>query len=243
MSGPSSPHRAVPQNTFQHWKPSIILVCSSLLMLTWKYFASPPVLCKQLTAVPAGTLITVAPETAAAWVHCAAGFLLLGVIPACIVRFVFGERLRDYGIQWGNWRTWRSMALLTPCFALGGYVSSLNPSLRAAYPLDPNANRSLLDFSIHALFYFLFYLGWEFHFRGFLQFGLRDLLGDRNSVLLQTMASSLLHIGKPAVESFSSILGGILWGLIAFRTNSILSGLIQHYSLGIALDAGIVMKG
>ena len=32
------------------------------------------------------------------------------------------------------------------------------------------------------------------------------------------------------------IAGGILWGLLAFRTRSLLSGLMQHFLLGLAVD-------
>jgi hypothetical protein len=60
-------------------------------------------------------------------------------------------------------------------------------------------------------------------------------MGDASAVLVQVMASTLLHIGKPAAEVYASILGGMLWGLFAFRTKSLLSGLSQHYGLGLAL--------
>jgi len=53
------------------------------------------------------------------------------------------------------------------------------------------------------------------------------------------LASALVHIGSPAVETFGSILGGLLWGVLALYTRSLLSGLGQHYLLGLALDAFI----
>ena len=87
--------------------------------------------------------------------------------------------------------------------------------------------------------YGLFYMGWEFYFRGFLLFGLRDSLGAVNAVLVQTLASALLHIGSPAAESFGAVLAGLLWGVLALQTRSLLSGLGQHFLLGIALDAFI----
>ena len=50
------------------------------------------------------------------------------------------------------------------------------------------------------------------------------------------MASTLLHIGKPAVETYSAIAGGIVWGIVAYRTRSLLAGLLLHFLLGISLD-------
>jgi membrane protease YdiL (CAAX protease family) len=50
------------------------------------------------------------------------------------------------------------------------------------------------------------------------------------------LASSLAHIGDPAAESFAAIVAGLLWGVVALRTRSLLSGTLQHAVLGIALD-------
>jgi membrane protease YdiL (CAAX protease family) len=54
------------------------------------------------------------------------------------------------------------------------------------------------------------------------------------------MASCLVHIGKPAAETYSSILGGLMWGVLAFRSRSIVYGLVIHWLLGVALDLFIV---
>jgi membrane protease YdiL (CAAX protease family) len=61
-------------------------------------------------------------------------------------------------------------------------------------------------------------------------------VGAANAVLIQVMASSLLHLGRPASETFGAIGAGVLWGVLAFRTRSLLSGLLQHALVGIALD-------
>ncbi|MEE8452049.1 MAG: CPBP family intramembrane glutamic endopeptidase [Thermoguttaceae bacterium] len=106
----------------------------------------------------------------------------------------------------------------------------------AEYPVNKSAANSPAMFGLHACTYALFYPGWEFHFRGFLQFGLRGRLGLINAILIQVMASSLLHIGKPPAETFAAIGGGVVWGVIAHRTQSLLPGLLQHFLLGIALD-------
>ncbi len=73
-----------------------------------------------------------------------------------------------------------------------------------------------------------------------MQFGLRRRLGDWNAILIQTLASCLLHIGKPDKEIFSSILGGIVWGMVVFRTRSLLPALLLHWLLSTSLDAFII---
>jgi membrane protease YdiL (CAAX protease family) len=93
-----------------------------------------------------------------------------------------------------------------------------------------------LLFALNAGTLLVFCIGWEFYFRGFMLFGLRDSLGDTNSVLVQMLASALLVIGDPAPVAFGGILVGLLWGILALRTQSLLSGMGQHFLLGITLD-------
>jgi membrane protease YdiL (CAAX protease family) len=73
-----------------------------------------------------------------------------------------------------------------------------------------------------------------------MQSGLKERLGDANAILVQTLASCLLHIGKPDAEVYSSILGGIVWGMVVFRARSLLPVLLLHWLLGISLDAFII---
>lgn len=214
-----------------HRKPTVILLSSTVLMTTWWYMGSPRSYLDHFGGEDSGL------SAAPAIYFFASCFLLLGVVPALIVKLVFREPLAQYGVQLGDRvRTLRSLLILAPLFILVGYLSSRTPAVAAYYPINAAACGSSGAFAAHAFWYLLFYLGWEFHFRGFLQFGLRDSFGTASAVLIQVMASSMLHFGKPGVETFASILGAILWGLIAYRTRSILSGLGQHYLLGISLD-------
>jgi membrane protease YdiL (CAAX protease family) len=219
---PETPHPLLAAFRGEQFKPTVILLVSPLLMLTWHYFGAPE-----------------------AWHDPAVGavysflacLLLLGVVPALIVKLVFRERLADYGVQLGNRvLSVRSFLLLAPACVLAAYLASCDPATRQVYPINKSAGSSPGAFGLHAITYLLFYVGWEFHFRGFLQFGLRDRLGAANALLVQVMASSLLHIGRSGVEAFAAVGGGILWGVIAYRTRSLLSGLLQHFLLGIALD-------
>ena len=75
-----------------------------------------------------------------------------------------------------------------------------------------------------------------------MQFGLRDRLGDWNAILVQTLASSLLHVGKPFGETVGAVLGGLVWGVVAFRSRSLLVPLLTHWLLGLSLDLFIVSR-
>jgi len=220
----------------EQWKPTIILLSSTFLMVTWRYAGSTAFFSRMLERSGRHFELATVATMAAAYSFFAC-FFLLGVIPLLIVKYVFRERLADYGVQLGDRaRTWRMVLIFVPLFLFSGYLSSNNPALRYEYPINTAAGESTTLFFFHACTYLFFYLSWEFHFRGFLQCGLQKSLGLTNAILIQVMASTLLHIGKPGVETYSAILGGILWGMLAYYTRSLLSGLAQHATLGIALD-------
>ncbi len=203
-------------------KPTVILLTAPLLLATWRYF------CYQDRWDDPAT------GAVCSFLGC---FVLMGLVPALIVKLVFRERLADYGVGLGiPGRTLRTFAFWGPVFVLAGYFASQDPAVLQQYPINPDAGGSPTAFGLHALTYLLYYLGWEFYFRGFMQFGLRETMGDANALLVQVLVSCLLHIGKPTGEIYGAILGGILWGMLAFRTRSLLSGTAQHLLLGLSLD-------
>lgn len=212
-------------------KPAIILFSSTALMVLWRCFGSMEFFVKTW-----GDRLTLygSAEAAGAVYTFLACFVLLGLIPLFIVKLVFRERLVDYGVTLGDRkRTLRNILFFAPVFVVAGYISANTPSVRAAYPINPSAASMPI---FHALTYLAFYLGWEFHFRGFLQLGLRGRLGDASALWVQVLASTLLHIGKPNEELIAAIFAGIFWGIIVYRTRSLLAGLTQHFALGISLD-------
>ena len=215
-------------------RPTLILLTSTLLILGWRYFGSPEFYLAHLS--PYFVLWNDPAATAGAY-YFTTCFLLMGLVPVLIVKLLLRQSLADYGVQLGDRRwTFGSLLVLAPLLLLVAYLSRNSPEIVNEYPINRSAGTSGGMFGIHALTYMLFYLGWEFHFRGFLQFGLRDKLGAPNALLVQVMASSLAHIGKPCSETFAAVGGGVVWGLIAYRSRSLLSGLLQHFLLGISLD-------
>jgi membrane protease YdiL (CAAX protease family) len=221
-------------------KATIVLLVSPFLLVTWKYFGSRTFYGDVIAPwFDAGG----DPRAAGAVYSFASCFVLLAVIPALIVKFGFRERLADYGVRLGiGARTLRTILKLGPAFVLGGYIASKDPEVITAFPMNPQAGASAGAFVLHAATYLLFYLGWEFYFRGFMQHGLRQTLGEADTVLVQMLASTLLHLGGPASEVYGAIFGGMLWGTLALRTRSLLPGLTQHYLLGVSLDWFLVSR-
>jgi uncharacterized protein len=215
-------------------KPVVILSVSTLTLITWKCFASPQFYFESL----AGRFVLCSDsQMTAAVCNFLGALLLMGVLPALIVKFVFREKLSDYGVCLGDRvRTVRSFLVCAPGITLIAYLAARNPSFWKEYPINHNAGSSPQMFALHALTYLMYYIGWEFQFRGFMQHGLQASMGTANALSVQIMASVIVHIGKPTGEIYGSIIGGLIWGILAFRTRSLLSGLLQHAMLGILLD-------
>lgn len=71
----------------------------------------------------------------------------------------------------------------------------------------------------------------EFFFRGFIILAFARKFGH-TAILPMCVYYITIHFGKPLGETISSFFGGLLLGVIAFRTKSIYGGVIVH--LGIA---------
>ena len=172
-------------------------------------------------------------------------FVLFGLIPMGIVKFGFRENLADYGLRFGVPKfTIRSFLVMAPAVAVVAYWTGHQSEFFDIYPFNEALRpqntgldqRSYERFAAHAMLYLGYYFGWEFLFRGFLQHGLSERCGRPTALLVQTLASTMLHYGHPTTEVFGSIAAGLVWGFLAIRTKSILSGLAQHTLLGIVLD-------
>ena len=215
-------------------KPTIILLLTPLLLTTWKYYGTKSFYLSDLASV--FVLFGNPERTAELYTFCSA-FILFGLVPLCIIRFVFKESFGSYGLQLGDWRFGlKAFSILAPIFILASYTSINKPDFLAEYPLFKGAGSSPSMFLSHAFSYLFFYIGWEVYFRGFMQFGLRQSMGDWQSILVQTAVSCIIHIGKPSGEIYSSIIGALVWGILAFRTRSILFIILIHWLLGTSLD-------
>ena len=84
--------------------------------------------------------------------------------------------------------------------------------------------------------------GWEFFFRGFILFAYVRRFGPE-ALWLQAVPFALAHIGKPEVETLSTIFGGFAFGWVAYRTRSFLYPFLIHWfvaSFTILVAAGLL---
>lgn len=144
------------------------------------------------------------------------------IIPLGIIIFAFRRPVGEYGFQLGDWRA--GLALTGLVVAIGA------PVLWLVGRNDP----AMVSYYAHqsgpaaAVYTFLDLIGWEFFFRGFLLFGYARFFGA-NALWLASVPFALAHISKPAVETYSTLFGGVLFGLVAWRTRSFLYPFLIHW--------------
>ena len=173
-----------------------------------------------------------------------ATLVLFFIFPLIIIKSVFKEKLKNYGLSWGDKRYGLRFIIITipliitPIIILGSRM----PQVRAEYPLSKLVQDNASVFLLYEFSYvLLYYVGWEFFFRGYMLFGLREKFGDTYAILLQVIPSALMHFNKPESEFLGSIILGIVLGYLALRTRSILYPLIIHSCIGVFTDLFITI--
>lgn len=183
-------------------------------------------------AGPGGPRDPLAAATSVTW-----AVLLLFLLPALLWRWL-GLSLGDAGLRRGDARaglrlTLVGVALVVPV----AFLATLDPALRATYPLPgPEVAGDPGRFLVWAALYSAYYLSYEFFYRGFLLRGVEPFWGAGPAIWLQTAASTLLHLGKPLAETLAAIPAGLLFGVLAVRTRSLLYPILIHLALGLAVD-------
>ncbi|MDP8254199.1 MAG: type II CAAX endopeptidase family protein [Candidatus Alcyoniella australis] len=181
---------------------------------------------------------------AALWHHSWV-LLLFGLIPLAIVKLGFKLRLADFGVRLGDWKFGLAfLAIWVVLMLPGTYVNSMQPEFTAEYPLVNMHEAGIGLWLLWSLLYLVYYVGWEFFFRGFIQFSVERAAGPLLAIMMQTLPSTIIHIGnKPFGETFSAVIAGLLFGLVAVRTRSILWPLLAHWYVGMSNDWFCNMAG
>ena len=199
-------------------------------MTVFIYQGSPAFFARHLGGLtPAGV-----PLSAAAHAYeFFASFLLFFVVPVLIIKLGLREKLADYGLGAGDHRFGLKFVglavVILPVFL---WISAQQSDFRAQYPLWRGAVGSPGAYLSWVSLYLFYYIGWEFFFRGFMLFGLRDGASPFIAIMMQTLPSTIIHWGKPQGETGSAIAAGIVFGMVALRTRSILYVLLVHWYVG-----------
>lgn len=127
---------------------------------------------------------------------------------------------------------WIMLALMVPLVLLAG----TQPDFLAVYPkvahvIAKDAAPTWYEVLLFELAYGSDFITIELFFRGFLVIYFARWAG-RYAILPMAVFYCVIHFGKPLGECISSFFGGMLLGIVSYRTQSIWGGLVVH--LGIA---------
>lgn len=151
-------------------------------------------------------------------------FIFYFIIPMFII-WLFQEPPAAYGFKLGNWKVGLLWTVGTcAVMAIILWYLARTPGMQSYY--NARAPRELWR---------LFYLNgvelfaWEFIWRGFVLFGLARVLGPGPAIFLQAVPFAFMHLGKPEVETLSTIFGGAGFAFIAWQTGSFVYPWLIHW--------------
>ena len=180
--------------------------------------------------------------------HNTMSFVIFFCIGLLYCKFVIKKSPKSFGLQKGNIKLSLILVLIAlPITAICGLVTTLNPEMSATYPLVDLKVYGVWYYVILYFFsYFLYYVGWEYLFRGILLKSSKNKLGVYSAILLSTLVSALIHtsiagFGKPMVETLSAIPAGLIFGYIAHKTDNIYTSLFIHFFVGLFTDLFIFL--
>jgi len=170
------------------------------------------------------------------WVFTILVFYFL--IPATIIKFVFKEKLKDYGLWGGSvFRERKIFGLFLIIMFPLILIFSTTESFQLRYPFYHLQDNEALwpDFFIWELLYFFQFIALEFFFRGFMVHGLKKQFGYY-SVFIMTIPYCMIHFGKPFPETIAAIVAGIILGTLSLKSRSIWMGVAIHFIVAFSMD-------
>lgn len=172
--------------------------------------------------------------------------LLLGV-PCLLIALTAEEPMRHLAsCGWTFGRADQGFLFLLaglPLAVLSGMIGARNPEMIKFYPLSKEATANVRTFIAYEISYLLlYYLPWEFLYRGILLFPLVPALGPLPAIAVQTMISTLYHLGHPEMEIYAAAAAGLLFGGIAIVTGSFLYTFVLHAAAGISTDTFLFIR-
>ena len=164
-------------------------------------------------------------------------FLIYGIAPIFIVKFLFHGRPQDYGLAFVH-RNVRPIYF----FAMAGlalpimFLLSKKERINSHYPEVRGAFLSKWSLLFSSITYILYYFGYESLYRGFLVFGLRRYTGDFIAIIASMVFTSVTHLSSPWIVLIGSIVSGVIFPYIVILSGSIWALFAFHSVIGISMD-------
>lgn len=176
-----------------------------------------------------------------------ASLVLYLLAPLLIAKLTRGSFHQRYGLGLGDWRAGLGLgavflAVMVPAVLLAAHWDAF----KGVYPLagaraytlgqGDAAVVSLGLFALYEAAYFLYFVGWEFLFRGWMVHGLLPTWGRGPAILVQVAPFVVMHLGKAEPEALGSIVAGIALAILSLRTRSFWYGAGLHGTIAVLMD-------
>ncbi|MCA9922199.1 MAG: CPBP family intramembrane metalloprotease [Anaerolineales bacterium] len=152
-------------------------------------------------------------------------FIWYFVIPMLVIVLLFREPPADFGFKLGNWRIglmWTAVACVGMAIIL--IFIARTPAMQQYYDARaPRELRQLIFRNGVELF------AWEFIWRGLMLFAFARAFGPGPAIFLQAVPFAFMHLGKPEVETLSTIFGGAAFGFVAWQSESFIYPWLIHW--------------
>lgn len=152
-------------------------------------------------------------------------FIWYFLIPALIITLIFREPLSSYGFRLGDWRVglrWVGVVCVVMVPIL--LVVARFPSMVTYYQrIAPDSVGQALWLNSVEM------LGWEFVWRGFTLFAFARVFGPGAAIWLQAIPFAYMHLGKPELETLTTLFGGAGFGFIAWKSQSFFYPFLIHW--------------
>ena len=169
-------------------------------------------------------------------------FFSFFILPLLIIIIILKDKPRNFGLRIGDFRPGLRISFyFILVMILIAWFASSSSSFGNTYPLFQRTKESWDLFLVYEVGLLVYVFAWEFIWRGFMLFGLEEKFGYY-AVLIQMIPFVILHNGKPSIETFSAIIGGIALGILALRTRSFLYCVIVHISVMFTIDLFSVLR-
>jgi membrane protease YdiL (CAAX protease family) len=169
--------------------------------------------------------------------------IALYVIPVIAFAVVTRQQIRSYGLSLGTFSgETRLFAVMIPVIAAATWFASSQAHFQLVYPFYrgwPDGGDHFTGLVMWWVMYAASFIALEFFFRGFMVMAGYRVMGWW-AIPVMAAPYCLLHLDKPVPEMVSSLFGGLILGVIALRTRSILAGVLAHVSLAIGTDAAVL---
>jgi membrane protease YdiL (CAAX protease family) len=182
-------------------------------------------------------------QPAGIFIHRITGVFYLGILPFCILTLAFGHSPSEYGL---SLRFSPVFLLIVPA------VCGLSFPVLLHYSKSPEANKYAPEAKPQK--WTSFYIGWntlswmvyliayEFFMRGFLLFSLVRVTGSWTAIFLMTSIYTLIHLTRGKGEAASTIIMGLLFGVITVYTGSIVMPFIIHAFAALTTDYLLISR-